>query len=67
MAENHTTHGSPELDADAAKLLAMGADPGPAWCGACGGTGLRFICENFTDCSTCGGEGIMSEEPTNAE
>lgn len=25
---NHT-HGSPELDADAAKLLAMGADPGP--------------------------------------
>ena len=23
------THGSPELDADAAKLLALGADPGP--------------------------------------
>ena len=22
-------HGSPELDADAAKLIAMGADPGP--------------------------------------
>lgn len=24
-------HGSPELDADAAKLEAMGADPGPTW------------------------------------
>ena len=26
-----STHGSPELDADAAKLEAMGADPGPTW------------------------------------
>jgi hypothetical protein len=25
----HSTHGSPELDADAAKLIALGADPGP--------------------------------------
>lgn len=24
-------HGSPELDADAEKLEAMGADPGPTW------------------------------------
>jgi hypothetical protein len=24
-------HGSPELDEDAAKLEAMGADPGPTW------------------------------------
>lgn len=24
-------HGSPELDADAAKLEAIGADPGPTW------------------------------------
>jgi transcriptional regulator with XRE-family HTH domain len=28
-ASRATTHGSPELDADAAKLEAMGADPGP--------------------------------------
>ena len=26
------THGSPELDTDAAKLLALGADPGPTLC-----------------------------------
>ena len=25
------THGSPELDADAAKLLALGDDPGPSF------------------------------------
>jgi hypothetical protein len=24
-------HGSPDLDEDAAKLLALGADPGPTW------------------------------------
>jgi hypothetical protein len=28
-AEGCGTHGSPELDADAAKLIAQGADPGP--------------------------------------
>ena len=29
--QTQTTHGSPELDADAAKLEAMGADPGPSF------------------------------------
>lgn len=29
MAKQHNTHGSPELDVDATKLAAMGADPGP--------------------------------------
>ena len=30
-ASGEDTHGSPELDADAAKLVAMGADPGPTF------------------------------------
>ena len=30
-ASGEATHGSPELDADAAKLAAMGADPGPTF------------------------------------
>ena len=41
--KSETTHGSPELDEDAAKLIALGADPGPAFvviaCSCCGGDG----------------------------
>lgn len=60
-----TTHGSPELDADAAKLEALGADPGPTLedlgvsnlvdCEVCRGTGVRDAALN--NCSYCGGRG----------
>jgi hypothetical protein len=49
-ASGEATHGSPELDEDAAKLAAMGADPGPTFADvqaqAESPAGMR---DNFTD------------------
>jgi hypothetical protein len=42
------SHGSPELDVDAAKLEALGADPGPT---------LAELSEVRVLCEACGGEG----------
>ena len=49
------THGSPELDADAAKLLALGADPGPT---------LREIDIEFAAQAFCEASGDYKWEDT---
>ncbi len=43
------THGSPELDEDAAKLIALGLDPGPEL--------KDFVPLRQVACEACGGEG----------
>jgi hypothetical protein len=46
------THGSRELDEDAAKLAAMGADPGPTISDIFGAWDVRVLV-----CEECGGDG----------
>lgn len=54
MPLNPTTkHGSRELDADAAKLEAMGMDPGPTWLEI-------FDDDDAPVCQTCQGSGIVN-------
>ena len=56
-----TRHGSPELDADAEKLAAMGADPGATFpdiggwqeCWDCGGSGEGDDCMCGDDTCCC--------------
>ena len=47
-----TRHGSPELDEDAAKLRALGADPGAE---------LDDI-DGWIECWNCGGEGWVEDD-----
>ena len=56
------THGSPELDEDAAKLIALGADPGPEFvvmpCIVCGGDGsFDESGDRWRKCEACDGTG----------
>jgi hypothetical protein len=67
VSKSPTTHGSAELDEDAAKLLALGADPGPTFivedCKQCGGDGRRITSRwewedtDLGPCLACDGTG----------
>jgi len=64
IARPRQTHGSVELDEDAAKLIGLGADPGPAFvvmaCDVCGGDGsFDESGDRWRKCATCDGTGLV--------
>lgn len=50
------THGSPEMDEDAVKLVAMGADPGPTF--------AQLETTPYPPCPECHGEVTMRTDGT---